>query len=92
MTMAAPGEESITASSIHTVRSLGIAVAAASAGLVANLGGLGDGISVDSVIRAVSWVESVGAIAPLSGALIAAVLVGHRRRRIDDPQRAALGA
>lgn len=92
MTLAAPGEESITAGSIHTVRSLGIAVAAASAGLVANLGGLGDGISVESVIRAVSWVESVGAIAPLTGALIAAILVGHRRRRIDDPQRAALGA
>ena len=92
MTMAAPGEESLTAGSIHTVRSLGIAVAAASAGLVANLSGLGDGISTETVIRAVSWVESVGAIAPLTGALIAAVLVGHRRRRIDDPQRTAIGA
>jgi MFS family permease len=90
MTLAAPGEESITAGSIHTVRSLGIAVGAATAGLVANLGGLGDGISTETVIRAVSWVESIGSLAPLSGAVIAGVLVWHRRRRFDDPQGSPL--
>jgi len=89
MTLAAPGEESITAGSIHTVRSLGIAVAAAAAGLVANLGGLGDGISRETVIRAVSWVESIGSLAPLTGAVIATFLVIHRWRRIDNPNRAA---
>ncbi len=92
MTLAAPGEESITASSIHTIRSLGIAIAAACAGLVANLGGLGEGISTETVIRAVSWVESIGSVAPLSAALIAAILVGHRRRRIDNVQAAVVGA
>jgi MFS family permease len=92
MTMAAPGEESITAGSIHTIRSLGIAVAAASAGMVANLAGLGSGINTETVIRAVSWVESVGSVAPLIGALIAAILVVHRKRLLDDPQRATLRA
>ncbi len=84
MTLAAPGEEAITASSIHTVRSMGISVAAAIAGLVANLGGLGEGINHDTVVRAVSWVEGIGALAPLSAALMAALLVMHRRRRLDD--------
>jgi len=88
MTLAAPGEEAITASSIHTVRSLGISVAAACAGLVANLAGLGEGISRDTVISAVSWVESIGALAPLSAAAMAALLVMHRRRRLDEPAAA----
>lgn len=90
MTLAATGEEAITASSIHTVRSMGVSIGAACAGLVANLGGLGEGINHDTVLRAVSWVEGVGSLAPLTAAVIAVFLVAHRRRRLDDVQGAAL--
>ncbi|MFP6744865.1 MAG: MFS transporter [Alphaproteobacteria bacterium] len=52
MSAVEPGEENVTASSIPTVRSLGIAFGSSSAGLIANTAGLGDGISVDTVTTA----------------------------------------
>lgn len=80
MTLAAPGEESITASSIHTVRSLGIAVGAAGAGLIANAAGLGGGVTVESVTSAVTWVNGIAALAPASAVLLAVLLIAHRKR------------
>jgi MFS family permease len=80
MTLAAEGEESITASSIHTVRSLGVAVGAAGAGLIANAAGLGDGVTVESVTLAVTWVNGIAALAPASAVLLGVLLIAHRRR------------
>jgi len=80
MTLAAPGEESITASSIHTVRSLGVAVGAAGAGLIANAAGLGEGVTVESVTSTVTWVNGITALAPATAVLFTLLLIVHRRR------------
>lgn len=80
MRSALPGEESITASSIPSIRSLGIAFGAAGVGLIANLAGLGGGISVATVSRAIAWVDGVAALAPASAILLTLrVAVLHRR-------------
>lgn len=70
MRHATKGEESITASSIPTMRSLGIAFGAASAGAIANAAGLTDALMPDDVARAVTWVLSVGALAPFCGLIL----------------------
>ena len=80
MRSALPGEESITASSIPSIRSLGIAFGAAGVGLIANLAGLGGGISVDTVARAITWVDSAAAVAPACGILLAMRTVALHRR------------
>lgn len=80
MRNALPGEESITASSIPTMRSLGIAFGAAGAGLIANLAGLGGGISVETVARAVTWVDGATALAPATAILLAVRVVTLQRR------------
>jgi MFS family permease len=67
MRHAAKGEESITASSIPTMRSLGIAFGAAAAGAIANGAGLTDALAPADVAHAVTWVLSVGALAPMLG-------------------------
>jgi MFS family permease len=67
MRHAAKGEESITASSIPTMRSLGIAFGAAAAGAIANGAGLTDALEPADVAHAVTWVLSVGALAPMLG-------------------------
>src|SRR5262249_33118387 len=59
MHLARPGEESPPASSIPTVRSLGIAFGAAIAGLLANAAGLDRGIGGATVAAAVTLVEGV---------------------------------
>jgi MFS family permease len=66
LTMAAarPGEGALTASSIPTIQSLGIAFGAAVAGFVANAAGLGLGITPESVASAASWVYQLGIIPP----------------------------
>jgi MFS family permease len=69
MRHAQEGEETLTASSIPTVRSLGIAFGAAGAGVIANGAGLTDALLPEDVSRAVLSVLGIGVIAPL-GALI----------------------
>ena len=69
MRHAAKGEESITASSIPTMRSLGIAFGAAAAGAIANAAGLTDALVPADVARAVTSVLSIGALAPFFGLL-----------------------
>lgn len=91
MILAAPGEESITASSIHTVRSLGVAVGAAGAGLIANAAGLGDGVNVESVTAAVTWVNGIAALAPAAAVLLGLLLITQRRRHDHAHALAAAG-
>jgi MFS family permease len=67
MRHASPGEESITASSIPTMRSLGIAFGAAAAGAIANAAGLTDALAPADVARAVTWVLGFGTLAPFCG-------------------------
>ena len=78
MSLARKGEESITAASIQTVRSLGIALAAAIAGLIANNAGFSDGIDRDSVVRGISWIETAAALAPALAAAIGLNLIRYR--------------
>lgn len=87
MHSALPGEENVTASSIPTIRSLGIAFGAALSGLIANLAGLGAGISVESVARAITWVDIGATLAPAAAVLLALRLVVLRRRAVGMPSR-----
>jgi MFS family permease len=88
MAAARPGEEAVTAASIPTLQSLGIAFGAAIAGFVANAAGLGSGISTATVAGAAAWVYLLGIVPPaalvaLSGGL---VWLHHKRmpREADD--------
>ncbi len=72
MRHARPGEETLTASSIPTIRSLGIAFGAAAAGLIANGTGLTDALLPADVSHAVLAVLGFGVLAPV-GALILAL-------------------
>lgn len=80
MRHAAPGEESITASSIPTMRSLGIAFGAAAAGAIANAAGLTDDLNAADVARAVTWVLGCGALAPFCGLFFVLRFVSLLRR------------
>ena len=75
MHLARPGEESLTASSIPTVRSLGIAFGAAIAGLLANAAGLDRGIGGATVAAAVTLVEGAATLAPILAFLLALRLI-----------------
>jgi MFS family permease len=68
MSAARAGEESITASSMPTIRALGVAFGAAIAGLVANTAGLDGGAAPDTVRRVAIWVLAMSAAVPLLGA------------------------
>jgi len=81
MRHAAPGEESITASSIPTIRSLGISFGAASAGAIANAAGLTDDLLAVDVGRAIGWVLGLGALAPFCGLLFVLRFVSLLRRK-----------
>jgi MFS family permease len=88
----APGEESISASSIPTVRSLGIAFGAAAAGLIANAAGLAGGISLATVTAAIPWVYGAAALAPGAAILLAARIDQLRQRAERAPSGTALGS
>lgn len=70
MRRAEAGHESLTASSIPTVRSLGISFGAAAAGLIANTAGLGQGISVATVTAATTWVYGAAVAVPAAAFLL----------------------
>ncbi len=65
MAAARAGEETLTASSIPTVRSLGIALGSAFAGLIANNAGLARGVSPETVASAATWVLGTAIVAPV---------------------------
>ncbi len=76
MRHAKAGEETLTASSIPTVRSLGIAFGAAGAGVIANGAGLTDALLQDDVARAVLAVLGIGVLAPIGALAFAIRFVG----------------
>jgi MFS family permease len=65
MEAARKGEETLTAASIPTVRSLGIALGSALAGLIANNAGLARGVTPETVASAANWVLGLAILAPL---------------------------
>jgi MFS family permease len=69
MSVARDGEEAVTASSMPTIRSIGVAFGAAVAGLIANSAGLDEGMSRDTVANVALWVLGATALIPAIGAL-----------------------
>jgi MFS family permease len=65
MEAARHGEETLTAASIPTVRSLGIAIGSALAGLIANNAGLARGVTPETVAAAANWVLGLSIAAPI---------------------------
>lgn len=82
---ASPGEESITAGSIPTVRTLGIAFGSALAGVIANLAGLSERVDAEVVLRAVGAVYA----ASLLVAGLQSVLAWRLLRLAPFPSQAA---
>ncbi len=83
MRIAEPGFESLTASSIPTIRSLGISFGAAIAGLIANTAGLGSGVTVQTVAAAATWVYGATILAPAVSFVLAMRVVRLRRTAVD---------
>ncbi len=71
MKVARAGEENVTASSMPTIRSLGVAFGAAGAGLVANAAGLRVGTAPETIANVAVWVLGLTAIAPALAAMFA---------------------
>ena len=71
MRVARRGEEAVTASSVTTVRSLGVAFGSALAGMIANLAGLTGGLDPQAIGRAAHWVIAFAGCAPLLAGCIA---------------------
>jgi MFS family permease len=80
MASAVTGEEARTASTIPTVRMLGIAFGSAGAGLLANMAGLANGIDVANVQAAGTLVIGSAAIAAVCVFLLALRLMVQRRQ------------
>ena len=83
MSVAKDGEESITASSMQTIRSLGVAYGAAAAGLIANMAGLAAGTDINTLENVAIWVLGATALTPAFGAIfcLRAVTWGWQFRR-----------
>jgi MFS family permease len=71
MAAARRGEESITASSLSTIRSLGMAFGSAIAGTIANIAGLENFVTFEAVSLAATWVYMF-TLLPLGFAAVAA--------------------
>lgn len=71
MLAARKGEESVTASAMQTVRSLGVAFGAAAAGLIANAAGLDRGMEAETVRAVALWVLGLVAVVPALAAIAA---------------------
>ena len=84
ISMAPAGEETITASAMPAIRSLGIAFGAAMAGMIANTAGLAEGVSRTVVSSAMTWVFAVNVIPPA-----VSVYLVFRMLRLARPARPA---
>jgi predicted MFS family arabinose efflux permease len=82
MGAARPGEESITASSLPTIRALGMAFGAAIAGTVGNVAGLQELTTPDTVRTAVTWVYLFNVLP-----LVLAAAVSARFFQVAEPVR-----
>ena len=80
MGVARPGEESITASSLQTIRTLGMAFGAAVAGTIGNVAGLQEMATPETVRAAVTWVYLFNVMP-----LILAVAVAARFFQVTEP-------
>ena len=85
MAAARTGEEALTAASIPTIQSLGIAFGAAVAGLVANAAGLALGVSPAAMASAAAWVYLLGIAPPAVMAVLAGRLLWLHRQRPHGP-------
>lgn len=84
MQAARPGEEGVTAGAIPMTQSLGIAIGAAVAGIVANLAGLAHGLDRDTVAAAVPTVYTVALASPLLAMIASWRLLALRMRGADQ--------
>ena len=84
MGVARSGEESITASSLPTIRALGMAFGAAVAGAVGNVAGLQELATTDTVRTAVTWVYVFNVLP-----LVLATAVAARFFQVAEPARRA---
>ena len=82
MGVARSGEESITASSLPTIRALGMAFGAAIAGTVGNVAGLQELATPETVRTAVTWVYLFNVLP-----LILAAAVAARFFQIAEPEQ-----
>jgi len=87
MRVARRGEEAVTASSVTTVRSLGVAFGSALAGMIANLAGLTGGLEPAAIARAAHWVIAFAGGAPLIAGCIALWLVARHGREMGLTRR-----
>jgi MFS family permease len=82
MGVARSGEESITASSLSTIRALGLAFGAAIAGTVGNIAGLQVIATQETVRSAVTWIYLFNVLP-----LVFATIVAVRFFRVAEPVR-----
>jgi len=80
MISARSGEEALTAGTIPTMQSLGIAFGAAIGGLLANAGGLSEGLTIGAIISASDWIYGFSIFPAVLLLLIALRLVWLLRR------------
>ena len=83
MSNALPGEERITAAAMPSVRSIGTAFGAASAGMLSTMAGLGDATDPTAVGNAVVFVYGVNLV-PLCGAAALMFWLVHLCRRSSE--------
>jgi Major Facilitator Superfamily len=92
MAAARTGEEAVTASSIPTIQSLGIAFGAAVAGLTANVAGLAWGVSTEAVAAAAGWVYLLDILPPVALVILSGRLLWlHRGRSPYHPNEPLAG-
>jgi predicted MFS family arabinose efflux permease len=90
MAAARAGEGTLTAASIPTVQSLGIAFGAAVGGMVANTAGLAQGVSPVTVTSAATWVLQLGIVPPAAMVVLSGRLLWlHRERKPCDHDNSA---
>jgi MFS family permease len=92
MAAARAGEGTLTAASIPTIQSLGIAFGAAVGGLVANTAGLAQGVSPATVTSAATWVLQLGIVPPAAMFVLSGRLLWlHRERKPRNHDNSAAG-
>jgi hypothetical protein len=79
MSSARAEEAGVTASSLPMMGSLGRGFGAATAGLVANVAGLGAGVSTETVATAATWVYGLAIAVPAVVVMLSLRLLGLHR-------------